>query len=195
MAATPASRFPPSSPVVGVMDDSLAPPAHRGLFLSALLPAWGWTLMLLSIVASVVRAVVGESQPLVKAILGVCMGVLFALGGAAHYAPSLVPLYVAMIPPAVPASAEMVVPVSGVVELVSGIELGITTVAGGDSPTAPRLVAAWAVVAPLVGISPANVYVAADRTCRAYLGVSRAAALSRLPLQLTLIVLAHWYRR
>lgn len=149
--------------------------------------------MLLSVVATLVRVSVGETQPLIKAGLGVSLGVLFALGGAAHFAPPLAPMYAAMIPPVVPAPAALVVAVSGVLELVSGAALGATIVAGGGAATAPRRMAAWVVVGTLVGIFPANLYMALDAKCRKLIGVSRAAALVRLPLQWTLLVWAHWY--
>lgn len=180
--------------VADAMNGSSASTPRSGIFLRLLVLVWGSTLLLLSIVATMVRASVGESQPRVKTGLGVFLSVLMTMGGAAHFAPPLVPFYVAMIPPAIPAPA-LVVAVSGVVELVSGVALGVAIIVGGGAATQAKLTAAWVMVATLVAIFPANLYMALDGRCRARLGVSRTAALARLPLQGTLLVWAHWYTR
>lgn len=177
------------------MDHTTAVPPRCVKFVYLAVATWGMTLMLLSVVATVVRASVGESQPRIKTPLGVALGVLFALGGAAHFWPPMVPIYEAMIPQRVPAPATLVVAVSGIVEMSAGAALALSIAAEDKTAKATRVMAAWAVVATLILIFPANLYMAVDSRCRARIGVSRAAALARLPLQGTLLVWAHWYTR
>lgn len=177
------------------MDRMTAPPSRSVKIVRLVVAAWGASLMLLSVVATVTRASLGESQPRVKMAMGVTLGVLFALGGVAHFVPAMVPIYVAMIPPAVPAPAALVVAVSGVVELAAGAALAFSIAVADGETTPARVAAAWMVVVTLILIFPANVYMAVDSTCRTRLQVSRRATLARLPLQGTLLVWAHWYTR
>lgn len=163
------------------------PPPPKTLFLR-FVPVWGATLLLLSIVAAATRTVVGDSRPAIKAAFCPPLGLLLLLGGLLHFAPPLRATYMAMMPPALPAPAAMLA-LSGVAEAVVGAALLVAP--RGQ----PHEVAAWAAVATLVAIFPANVFMAVNAGSRTKIGVSRGAALARLPLQGTLLVWAHWYTR
>jgi len=96
-------------------------------------------------------------------------------------------MYMAMMPPFIPAPAAALA-LSGVAEMASGAALLAP-------PGALRVAGAWAAVATLVAIFPANVYMAVNAGSRRKLGVGQLAAIGRLPLQGTLLVWAHWYTR
>jgi len=115
------------------------------------------------------------------------MGVLYAVAGVLHF---VVPeLYVQIIPPIFPAALALVY-LSGVAEIAVGVGVLI--------PDTQRY-AAWATVALLVAIFPANVYMA---TSGVVIGgmpgggdPSELVRWGRLPLQGVLILWALWYTR
>jgi uncharacterized membrane protein len=101
------------------------------------------------------------------------IGVLFVLAGVLHF---LKPrLYEAIVPPFLPAHRE-IVQISGIFELLggAGIMLARTRVAAG-----------WGLIALLLAVFPANIYMAIDPQ---FQKVAPAWALyARLPLQFLLI--------
>lgn len=115
------------------------------------------------------------------------MGVLYAVAGVLHF---VVPeLYVQIIPPIFPAALALVY-LSGVAEIAVGVGVLI--------PDTQRY-AAWATVALLIAIFPANVYMA---TSGVVIGgmpgggdPSELVRWGRLPLQGVLILWALWYTR
>ena len=115
------------------------------------------------------------------------MGPLYVVAGAMHF---VVPaLYVQIVPPVLPAPLALVY-LSGIVEIAVGIGLLL--------PRTRRL-AAWATVALLVAIFPANVYMATHGVViEGAPGGGDPSALvrwGRLPLQGVLILWAYWYTR
>lgn len=112
------------------------------------------------------------------------MGPLYVVAGLLHF---VVPeLYVQIIPPVLPAALALVY-LSGVAEIAVGVGLVIPRT---------RRYAAWATIALLVAIFPANVYMATSMVAVDGIGGSGPSALvrwARLPLQGVLILLAYWY--
>ena len=95
-------------------------------------------------------------------------GPFFVFAGAMHF---VMPRYYrAIMPPYVPAHAEMVA-ASGVAEIVGGLGL----------MTRHRRAAGWWLMATLVGVFPANVHMAQNH--EDFPKVPRAALYARLPFQ------------
>ena len=116
------------------------------------------------------------------------MGVLYAIAGILHF---VVPdLYVQIVPPQLPWPMGLVY-LSGLAELVLGIGVMI--------PRTRRL-AAWGIIALLLAIFPANVYMATSGVTiqGAPAAIADPSALGRwgrLPMQAVLIAWAWWYTR
>jgi len=112
------------------------------------------------------------------------MGPLYVVAGVLHF---VVPgLYAQIIPPILPAPLALVY-LSGVAEIAVGVGLLIPRT---------RRYAAWATIALLVAIFPANVYMATSMVAIEGLGggdPSSTARWLRLPLQGVLILWAYWY--
>ena len=112
------------------------------------------------------------------------MGPLYVVAGVLHF---VVPeLYAQIIPPFLPAPLALVY-LSGVAEIAVGVGLLIPRT---------RRYAAWATIALLVAIFPANVYMATSMVAIEGLGggdPSSTARWLRLPLQGVLILWAYWY--
>ena len=112
------------------------------------------------------------------------MGPLYVVAGILHF---VVPvLYVQIIPPILPAPLALVY-LSGVAEIAVGVGLLIPRT---------RRYSAWATIALLVAIFPANVYMATSGVIVEGIGggdPSAAARWGRLPLQGVLILWAYWY--
>ncbi|KAB1188275.1 MULTISPECIES: hypothetical protein [Haloferax] len=116
------------------------------------------------------------------------MGALYIVAGVMHF---VVPdAYVQIVPPAFPRALELVY-LSGVAEVALGI---------GVLLPQTRRIAAWGLVALLIAIFPANVYMATSGVVLT--GVpefvqnpSATARWARLPLQVVLILWAWWYTR
>jgi len=112
------------------------------------------------------------------------MGPGYVIAGILHF---VVPeLYVQIIPPILPAPLALVY-LSGVAEIAVGVGLLLPRT---------RRYAAWATIALLVAIFPANVYMATSGVIVEGIGggdPSAAARWGRLPLQGVLILWASWY--
>lgn len=113
------------------------------------------------------------------------MGALYVVAGVLHF---VVPdLYVQIVPPALPAPLALVY-LSGVAEVAVGI---------GVLVPRTRRYAAWATIALLVAVFPANVYMAVSMVVvEGAPGGGDPSALARwarLPLQGVLILWAYWY--
>jgi uncharacterized membrane protein len=114
-----------------------------------------------------------------KEILRWLMALLYVAAGLNHFLRPA--FYAVMIPPYLPAP-QLLVTVSGLAE----IALGILVVV----PRVSRL-AAWGVIALLIAVFPANLYMAQHP--EHFPQFSRSALLIRLPIQLVLILWAYWY--
>ncbi len=101
-------------------------------------------------------------------------GVLFIAAGTLHF--RFTAAYEAIVPPAFPAHRELVL-ISGACEALGGLGLIVRQT---------RPYAAWGLIALLVAVFPANVYMAAD--ARHFAKLAPAWALvARLPLQFALM--------
>jgi uncharacterized membrane protein len=115
------------------------------------------------------------------------MGAGYVVAGVLHF---LVPrLYVRIVPPSFPRPLELVY-LSGVAEVALGV---------GVLFRRTRRVSAWGIVALLVAVFPANVYMATHNiVVEGAPGggdPSDAARWARLPLQAVLVLWAWWYTR
>jgi len=115
------------------------------------------------------------------------MGPAYVLAGVMHF---VVPdLYVQIVPPSLPAALALVY-LSGLAEIAVGIGLLVPQT---------RRIAAWATVALLVAVFPANVYMATSGVVvEGMPGGGDPSALvrwGRLPLQGVLVLWAYWYTR
>ncbi|WP_435365554.1 DoxX family protein [Haloarchaeobius sp. DYHT-AS-18] len=116
------------------------------------------------------------------------MGVLYVVAGVMHF---VVPdVYAQIVPPVLPAPLALVY-LSGVAEIGLGIGVMIPRT---------RRVAAWGLVALLVAIFPANLYMATSDVVlvgapAAIRDPSAFGRWARLPFQAVLILWAWWYTR
>lgn len=115
------------------------------------------------------------------------MGPLYVVAGVLHF---VVPeLYVQIVPPVFPARLALVY-LSGIAEIAVGVGLVLPRT---------RRYAAWATVALLVAIFPANIYMATHGVVIEGLSgggnPSELVRWGRLPLQGVLILWAAWYTR
>jgi len=113
------------------------------------------------------------------------MALLYVIAGILHF---VVPdLYVQIVPPILPAPLALVY-LSGIAEIAVGVGLLVPRT---------RSYAAWATIALLVAIFPANVYMAVSMvTIEGAPGGGNPSVLARwvrLPLQGVLILWAYWY--
>lgn len=116
-----------------------------------------------------------------KLVLKWLLGLLFILAGINHFVhPGF---YVAIMPPYLPWHLELVY-LSGLFEVVLGVLLLIPR-------TAPW--AAWGLIALLVAVFPANLYMAMNSEL--FPDISPVILWARLPLQGVLIAWAYWYAR
>jgi uncharacterized membrane protein len=111
------------------------------------------------------------------------LGVLFIVAGSLHFfAPEI---YVKIMPPYLPWHLALVY-ISGAAEVLGGVGLFVPSL---------RHAAAWGLVALLIAVMPANIYMAtAHLPAPGIMGQSWAQWL-RLPLQLPLIYWAWLYTR
>ncbi|TRW24682.1 DoxX family membrane protein [Flavobacterium zepuense] len=107
------------------------------------------------------------------------MAALYIVAGLNHF--RVPKIYVRMIPPSLPAPRALNL-LSGLAEILLGIALCIPAVSSW---------AAWGIIALLIAIFPANVFMYTNE--RAGMGLPKWARLIRLPLQLLLIVWAYLY--
>ena len=114
------------------------------------------------------------------------MGVTYAVAGVAHFlAPNA---FARAVPPEFPRPRALVY-LSGVAEVLLGV---------GMQFDRTRRASSWGIVALLVAVFPANVYMATDDAASElvpdrFAGVARAAAWVRLPFQAVLVLWAWWH--
>jgi uncharacterized membrane protein len=111
------------------------------------------------------------------------MGALYITTGTLHFL--ITRRYVAIMPPYLPAPRELVL-ISGAAEIAGGVGVLI--------PSRPvRRAAAWGLVALLIAVMPANIYMVTDH--ERFPGIALWVVILRLPLQLPLIYWAWRYTR
>jgi uncharacterized membrane protein len=115
-----------------------------------------------------------------KRVLLVLASVSFLFSGILHFAKTS--LYLKIMPPYVPWRLGMV-RISGVCEVLGALGLLLP---------ATRRLAAWGLVALLVAVFPANLYMATNPVETDTAGISATIRWGRLPLQLVFIVWVLW---
>ncbi|MFO8116486.1 MAG: DoxX family membrane protein [Halorubrum sp.] len=121
-----------------------------------------------------------------KRSLGRVMGAIYAVAGVTHFlAPES---FARVVPPGFPRPRALVY-LSGVAEVLFGL---------GMQFDRTRRASAWGLVALLVAVFPANVYMATDDVAAEFApgrlaGAARAAAWARLPVQAVLVLWAWWH--
>ena len=118
---------------------------------------------------------------LLKLVLKWIFAVGFVLAGVNHFLNPT--FYLRMMPPVFPAHLFLVY-LSGVFEIALGILLLI--------PKFTRF-AAWSLIALLIAVYPANIYMASDPTI--FPEISPTAQYLRLPIQFVLIAWAYWFTK
>ncbi len=113
----------------------------------------------------------------------VVLGLLFLVAGVLHFA--VTPAYLKMMPPLLPWPVALIY-VSGAAEVLGGIGL---LIAG------TRRAAAWGLVALLIAVWPANVYMAMAHVAAPGVFGQSWAQWARIPLQVPLIWWAWWCGR
>jgi len=114
------------------------------------------------------------------------MGANYVVAGVAHFlAPAS---FARAVPPEFPRPRALVY-CSGIAEIALGL---------GMQFDRTRRASAWGIVALLVAVFPANVYMATDDVTAEFVpdrfaGVARAAAWARLPFQAVLVLWAWWH--
>ncbi len=117
----------------------------------------------------------------VKLILKWLLAIGFVLAGIYHFLNPT--FYLKMMPPVLPAPLFLIY-LSGVFEIALGILLLISKFTH---------FAAWGLIALLIAVFPANVYMAMNP--QVFPEFSSTALYLRLPLQLVLIALMFWFTR
>lgn len=113
----------------------------------------------------------------------VLLALLFLLSGGLHF---LAPrLYLHIMPPYLPAPLTLVY-ISGAAELLGGVGLLIP---------ATRQIAAWGLIALLIAVLPANIYMATEHLSAPGIMGHGWAQWLRIPLQVPLIYWAWLYTR
>jgi uncharacterized membrane protein len=120
----------------------------------------------------------------IKTTLLWVMAVLYMFAGYNHLVNPA--FYVAIMPPALP-NPEWLNVISGLAEIVLGVFL---------LEPRTRVLAAWGLIALLIAVFPANVYVAMENVGADGPGSGNAMAnMIRLPFQALFILWAWWYTR
>lgn len=107
------------------------------------------------------------------------MGTIYVLAGFNHFRNPR--LYLKIIPSYLP-NPSFLNKISGIAEIVLGIGLCVP---------AFSVMAAWGIMALLVAIFPANLYMFTNK--KAGMGLPKSVLLLRLPLQIVLILWAYYY--
>jgi uncharacterized membrane protein len=117
----------------------------------------------------------------------IILAVLFILAGSLHF---IIPrTYIGIMPPYLPAHTQLVY-TSGVFEILGGLGL-LAPMSLSGFPA--RQFAAWGLIALLIAVMPANIYMVTDH--EKFATIPLWALWLRLPLQLPLIWWAWLYTR
>ncbi len=110
----------------------------------------------------------------------ILLAMFFIVAGVAHFLKTS--SYMQIVPPFLPRPRELVW-ISGVCEILGGIGMLIKRV---------RRLAGYGLIALLIAVFPANIYMAVDNVGINGVNVSHALLWLRLPLQLVLIFWVWW---
>ena len=111
------------------------------------------------------------------------MGLLYIVVGIKHFIDT--DFFVHIVPPFINYKKEIVL-LSGLIEVILGILLFFNKT---------RSVAAWGIIALLIAVFPANIYLYISENPRELIGISKDQALLRMPFQIPLLIIAYWHSR
>jgi uncharacterized membrane protein len=117
----------------------------------------------------------------------IVLALMFVLAGALHFA--MPQFYVKIVPPYLPAPLQLVY-VSGFFEMLGGLGLLMPAEMLG---VPVRKIAAWGLVALLIAVMPANIYMVTDH--ERFATIPLWALWLRLPMQVPLVWWAWLYSR
>lgn len=115
-----------------------------------------------------------------KSTFKILLAVFFVLAGMLHFLKT--PLYVQVMPPYLPYPLELVY-ISGFFEILGGLGVLIPSV---------RRLAGYGLIALLIAVFPANIYMAASSMQSEGMSVFSLLLLLRLPLQLVFVAWVYW---
>ena len=118
---------------------------------------------------------------IIKLISKIIFALFFVAAGVNHFVDT--PFYESITPPYLPWPYALVI-ISGIAEIVLGVALLV--------PKSSRL-AAWGLIALLIAVFPANIYMALNPNLFPTIPV--VALWIRVPVQGLLILWAYWYTR
>lgn len=107
------------------------------------------------------------------------MGIIYTIAGLNHFRNPR--LYLKIIPPYLP-NPKMLNYLSGLAEIILGIGICIPAISKYS---------AWGIVALLIAVFPANLFMFSDK--KAGMGLPKSILLLRLPLQIVLLIWAYYY--
>lgn len=120
-------------------------------------------------------------MPIIKVILKYLLAFGFVLAGINHFINA--DFYLKMMPPYLPAHLFLIY-LSGIFQIALGILLLV--------PKFTKF-AAWGLIALLIAVFPANIYMAMNS--QVFAEFSQTTLLLRLPVQIVLIAWAFWFTR
>ena len=125
----------------------------------------------------------GFKRRLVQNISRYTLSIFMIMAGYAHFDPKLMSFYMNIMPPILPYKEELIY-LSGVFEI-----------AGGLLSLIPRTknIGGYLTIATLLGVFPANIYMALSKESQKNMGATQQQAYFRLPLQLIMILMAYIY--
>ena len=111
------------------------------------------------------------------------MGVAYIYIGIRHFVDP--DFFLAIMPDYLPMHLEAVY-VSGIFEILLGGMLFFKK---------SRQIAGWGLIALLIAVFPANIYLAQNQTAQHAIDISQTTAIVRLPFQALFIALAYWHTK
>ena len=109
------------------------------------------------------------------------MSLLYIIIGVKHFTdPSF---FLKIMPPFLPLKKELVL-ISGFFEIALGVLLIFKKT---------RFYSSWGIILLLIAVFPANIYLYLSEIPQEALGVSKNQALTRLPFQIPLLIIAYWH--
>lgn len=111
------------------------------------------------------------------------LSIFMIMAGYAHFDPKLMQFYLNIMPPILPAK-EFLIYLSGVFEIASGI---LSLVPGYEN------IGGYLTIATLLGVFPANIWMAISKESQQNMGATQQQAYFRLPLQAIMILMAYIY--
>tara|TARA_B100000609_G_C16962912_1_gene304908 strand:- start:55 stop:465 length:411 start_codon:yes stop_codon:yes gene_type:complete len=111
------------------------------------------------------------------------MSLLYVIIGLKHFTDTN--FFVAIVPPIIECK-ELVVLISGVIEVLLGVLLLFNQT---------RKFAAWGIILLLIAVFPANIYLYISDIPRNIISISKDQALLRLPFQIPLMIISYWHTK